>query len=1039
MLILIKQTFLSGRPMKKAPLFLLLIFLALSLSAENSLNDNPALLILYSYHPGNDWEDAVHHALMDELKKSVPGARLYVEYLDTKRFAPSDRVGANLKSLEEYRERPLSLIVAVDDNALSFLSGPASDFRTDLPVVFCGVGDYASLKESVNHPHTGVLSRISLADTLDLAFRLKPGLKKVYVVADATPTGKAVEQMVREQASQLRGTLRSLDFIYCESDSLSTDELLSKSATLESDTVMLFVIWGRDGQGRYISEKEFLARLKGRTSVPVFNLLHKRPGILGGRVTSGDLQAFYAVKQIVDILSGTSASAIAIRDVGVTSYVIDADRMVYWNLSMEELPSGTELLGNIPEKPEILSKAIVLSIILASTVLSIVLFIRLRFSRRSLDHLHWQKNVMTTLLESVEDAVVLCDVSGRILKINAAAARISGWSGKDALFRPVGEIFPLEHEYSKLKLSHPIDMILSGEREDVPYGSMVLIRRNGKKVPIDGRAIVLRSSEGQGVEGALFLFSDVSHVEKIQEILYSEQRRLRDAQAMAMIGNWEYNPELDEYWYSREVYTLTRTDPAQDPPPPVLDFMRQFFPDWHRHKSLPESLTEGGTRIKSLVTIPRKDGGNTILHLMARIARNPENGKMIITGILQDFSELSEARAALKSSQEQLRQSARMEAVGKLAGGIAHEFNNLLQIILGYGQLLTDEVDSEKLRSYVEPILKTAASARNLTRQLLLFSRKENLDMKPMTFSSLVRGMLPLLSRLIGEDIQLKHNLESGEDWIIGDSHQLEQVIINLCLNGRDAMPEGGTLELFQDIQTFVLPHPGVDGLIPSGSYVHFSVKDNGKGIDEEVLPQIFDPFFTTKQQDQGTGLGLSLVYGIIRQHKGFLNIETNRSRGSVFHLYLPRENMAPEVEKKLREDSDSFSSSSGMVFMAEDDPMVRQLTETMLRKNGFHIQSFISGKELIAALEQSRNRGDSGKNTIDLFLLDVIMPEVGGVEAFHKLRSMGYDRPVLFMSGYTEEKLKNLKDLENASLIRKPFTMKDLVRKVQEMIDSVN
>jgi PAS domain S-box-containing protein len=635
-------------------------------------------------------------------------------------------------------------------------------------------------------------------------------------------------------------------------------------------------------------------------------------------------------------------------------------------------------------------------------------------------------------MENVDDALVFTDASGRILSLNPAAARLSGWTDKEASGRSVGEILSREDGSRGRGLSLLVEQVLNGSEDAVSGEGMVLAGRSGKKLGIEGSIIPLSPGGGVPAEGGLILFRDVSRVEKMQENLYNEQRRLRDAQAMAMIGNWEYNPERDEYWYSREVYTLTRTDPAGHSPSGLLDFMKRFFPDWHRADPLPESLLNGDYGLKSLLTIPGKDGGNTILHLMARTARNPENGKMIVTGILQDFSELTEAKAALKASQEQLRQAARMEAVGKLSGGIAHEFSNLLQIILGYGQLLADEVEDELLQSYVEPILNTAGSARNLTRQLLLFSRKENLDMKPAALSSLVRGMAPLISRLIGEDIQLEHDLESEGDWVIVDRHQMEQVIINLCLNARDAMPVGGVLRISQDNRSFVLPQPGVDGLIPSGSYVHLCVRDGGTGIDDTILPQIFDPFFTTKQREKGTGLGLSLVYGIIRQHKGFLNIETDRNRGTSFHIYLPKKELPAESADALRVNAGEEHLDGRTVYMAEDDPMVRRLTETMLRNSGFHMESFCSGRELIDALDEGK------KGDIDLFLVDVIMPDMGGVEAFHKLRSMGYDRPVLFMSGYTEERLRNLKDLENASLIRKPFTMRDLVGRIREMINSM-
>lgn len=607
---------------------------------------------------------------------------------------------------------------------------------------------------------------------------------------------------------------------------------------------------------------------------------------------------------------------------------------------------------------------------------------------------------------------------------------MTGWKLEDAGGHPIEEVLLLENSLTGEKLINPVNKVLEQNKRVFMESNTVLLNKKGARIHLSDSASPIRDPKDGTLIGVIVVFRDITDSEKIQQVLQNEQRRLRDAQAMAMVGNWEYDPKKNSYWFSREVFTLADIDPEYDEMPDTLDFMKKIFPSWNRSIILPVELKNESSRVKSIMTIPRGSGENQILHLIARQVNNPETGKQIVTGIIQDFSELSQTRAALKTSQDQLRQAARMEAVGKLAGGISHEFNNLLQIIIGYSQLLKDDSIGKPEMEYIEPIMKTASSARNLTRQLLLFSRTENMNMETFAMSGLIHSLMPILGRLLEENIVLESDLDGDDDWVYADKQQIEQVLINLSLNARDAMEGGGILNIRQSIHIATHSFPGLDGYIPAGEYVELIVQDNGSGIKTEILPEIFDPFFTTKDKDKGTGLGLSIVYGIVSQHQGYLSIETDRSLGTSFHIYLPRTRFSKESFNELVINEEEGPELKGVIYIAEDDPMVRQLAETMLRKSGFNTKSFVNGKELINALK----KWNSGDEAIALFLLDVIMPEMGGVQAFNNLRSMGYDMPVLFMSGYTEERLQNIADLQNTSLIHKPFTMKDLIKNIQDL-----
>jgi len=998
------------------------------LLSQESLQGNPptSILLLFSYHPGHEWEDNIYTTLLNGLKEQQPGSRIFLEYMDTKRNTPGDQRPVIDERLKNFRDENISLIIAVDDNALQYMAGPGSDLFPGVPVVFCGVNDYEKIKTTLSMPHTGVISRVNLADTLALAYRLIPDMKKVFVIVDSTPTGEGNRQMVEDQKVQLRGELANLEFHYVGLDDYTTEELIEWSSTLKKDSIILLTSWYRDRLGLFIGEKEFINKLQVKTAVPVFNLLHIRPGLLGGKVTSGKIQAELVLNQVDSILDGTDPSAIPVVDYDTSVYVLDVGRMQYWGLDTRKLPEDVILLNDA----SISSYRITIRLLVASIIFLLVLLgglvVQSFLLNRSSVRLARQKNELYTTLRSIGDGVISTDVHSRVIFMNEAAQSLTGWNLEEATGQHLSLILPLENGITGEALVDPVPRVLEQKTRIEMDPDTVMVDRSGSRLHISDSISPIRDPRDNSLTGAIIIFKDVTDSDKIQQILHNEQRRLRDAQAMAMVGNWEYDPESGKYWYSKEVFSLTGISPGSPETAESLNLMKKIFPVWNNSEPLPEILMDEENRVKSLLTIPREGGGNLILHLMARLAKNPETDKLIVTGIIQDFSELSQTRAALKASQEQLRQAARMEAVGKLAGGIAHEFNNLLQIILGYSQLLKEEYPDQKIYEYVEPILKTASGARNLTRQLLLFSRKENLDMKTLSLSTLIHNLIPILTRLLEENILIQTELDGDNDWVIGDKQQLEQVLINLSLNARDAMPGGGILKIRQSIYSTRKSFPGLDGSIPAGDYVHLVIQDNGTGIDETILPEIFDPFFTTKNRDRGTGLGLSIVYGIIRQHHGFLNVETDSNKGSSFHIYLPRVDFSDEHKEEAHIESDVPVQDDLLIYMAEDDPMIRQLTETMLRKRGIGLKSFVNGRDLIDDLEKNHR-----PESISLFLLDVIMPEMGGVEAYHSLRSLGYDVPVLFMSGYTEERLKNLSELKNASLLRKPFTMKDLLKNI--------
>jgi two-component system cell cycle sensor histidine kinase/response regulator CckA len=403
--------------------------------------------------------------------------------------------------------------------------------------------------------------------------------------------------------------------------------------------------------------------------------------------------------------------------------------------------------------------------------------------------------------------------------------------------------------------------------------------------------------------------------------------------------------------------------------------------------------------------------------------------KMI--GACEDITKRKRAEEEMRALEEQFRQSQKMEAIGRLGGGIAHDFNNLLTVIKGYSQLsLLDLKESDPLWGNIQEIQKATQRATDLTRQLLAFSRRQILDLKVLDLNILLRELDKMLRRIIGEDIELVTLLAGDLGRVKIDPGQIEQVILNLAVNSRDAMPSGGklTIETANVVLDEEYAHAHVT-VIP-GHYVRLSISDTGVGMPRELKEKVFEPFFTTKERGKGTGLGLSMVYGIVKQIGGNILVYSEPGHGTTFKIYLPR------VEEQLDtfhalDETDSFPRGGETVLLVEDDPSVRNLAHRLLRQQGYRVLEAANG---VGALHVAQEHGGE---KIHLLLTDVVMPQMGGKELADQLKIFRPDVKVLYTSGYTDDAIVHHGVLEpGIHFLQKPFSLKTLSHKVREVLD---
>jgi signal transduction histidine kinase len=393
-------------------------------------------------------------------------------------------------------------------------------------------------------------------------------------------------------------------------------------------------------------------------------------------------------------------------------------------------------------------------------------------------------------------------------------------------------------------------------------------------------------------------------------------------------------------------------------------------------------------------------------------------------------TDLRRAMAQQRRLEEQLIQSQKMEGIGRLAGGVAHDFNNLLTAILGYAELMESQLEDEGLRSELREIRLAGERAAALTRQLLAFSRRQVLQPRTLDLNIVVSDVEKMLARLIGEDVTLVTRLEPALGSVKADPGQIEQVIMNLAVNARDAMPEGGTLT-FETANAmldadFVAVHSGA---LP-GAYVVLTVTDTGTGMTDEVRGHAFEPFFTTKEKGKGTGLGLATAYGIVKQSGGYITVDSEAGRGTTFRIYLPRvEGTAAVTERTTI--SSLLPVGTETILLVEDEAGVRRLSLTVLETQGYIVLEAASGD---IALQVAR----SETGPIHLIVTDVVMPGMNGRELWERLKVLRPDSRVLFMSGYTDDAIARHGVLEpGIAFLQKPFTPFSLAQKVREVLDA--
>lgn len=1028
-------------------------------ASEVQAAHRPHVLVLNSYNYGYEWSDDEMHGLRETLTRRIPRLELLIEHLDTKKF-PDKKHFPQVADLlaAKYSSGHFDVVIALDNAAFEFALRYRDRLFPGAPLVFCGINDYNPRMIVGRKNLTGVAEHHDMVGTLELALSLHPGTRQVVVVHDYTDTGLA---MARE-LSRHQSRFGSVQLRYLPDRPLEMSVQQLKS--LPAGTVVLLLSYSVEKKGRSFTQAEVAQMVSSASSVPVYavHAAQLGKGVVGGRMMEGKIQGIKAAELALRIISGENAQDLPVMDRNLSQAMVDDSVVRRFGIDRGKIPVGARVVNEPVSVYAVNKTAFWSALAVASVMLTALLTLYFGNERRKRleEVLQMSEARFRQLFDNTIDAIYIHDFELQILEANQSACDRMGYSHDELLQLSLCEI---NHASKRGRLPERLAAVQRDGR--ALYESMHQTK-DGEAVPIE---VSSRMIEFGGRPAILSVVRDISSRKRIER---REKARLKILEQMATGSNLqELLGEIVRFVEQESPGALCSVLLVDDSGTRLTHGAAPSLPDFYNRAVTGLRIEQGmgscGTAacIKQRVVVedienhpywrnfkPARDAGlracwsepvlsreADVLGTFAiyyRSCRSPREEEIVLIESAAHMASIAIGRMRSEESRQkleaQMRQMQKIEAIGQLAGGLAHDFNNLLTPIFVYADIAKrsftpDDPNWKKL----DGILVSAHKAADLTKKLLSFGRKQVLTMEVLELNEVITSFLDLMQRTIRANIEIRTNLTGYGARIFADRGQIEQILINFAVNAQDAIKGNGSIVIETGNVTiddeFARVNPGTK----PGPHVLLSFSDDGCGMSEEVLGHIFEPFYTTKPVGQGTGLGLATVYGIVKQHNGWIKVVSQAGKGTTFLLYFPRQSAKAKQEPAEPEAMAQIGQrdSRATILLVDDNESIRDMAQELLQASGHHV---LVARTPALALKMAGER----EGELDLLVTDVVMPEMSGPELYERLAAVHPGLPVLYISGYTfDVEVHNPRQHQQVSFLPKPFTSEQFLSVIYKAI----
>ncbi|MCG8619132.1 MAG: PAS domain S-box protein [Desulfobacterales bacterium] len=987
---------------KKYTAVFVILFACLAGTSSTASANNPHVLIIASYHLGFGATDPIIEGIKTAFSRQNIDVDFYFEYLDTKRFSP-DTIFPDMEALyrNKFSNETFDIIIVTNNNALNFILNVRDQIFPGTPVIFCGINNYRDEMIGNMPLITGVAEDVSLKETVSLALGLHPGTTHLAVISDSTTTGKANLEKFMSIAPELPQELNLIDL-----GNLSANALARRLKSLPEHTIILQLSFYMDAAGEQFTQKEQMDLILRHCDKPVYSAwdFFIAYGVIGGVVTYFPLQGETAANMAIQVLNGVPVSDIAVVKNSPNIPLFDYTALKQHHISLSALSPGTKVL-NLPKtfyhENKQLVWIIVIFVIVQFAVI-FVLFINVIRRKKTEKLLSESEEKYRSVFEQAYEGIILVNSKdGRIVEFNQAAHDHLDYTRAEFQALTVDDI---HGDVQALYTQSHLEQIKTAGHDAFEAQH---------KTKTGQMRDVLISSHALTLKGDDFF---VSMIQDITERKHTERSLKQYARIVSATSDlMSFIDDAYVYQAVNEAYLTAHQKKSRD-------IVGRSIPDLMGAQVFEKTIKANIDRCLSGETVTYKSwfdykgSGRRYMEVTYFPYADTDAN---ITGIVVNSRDITDR----KKLEEQLVQSQKMESIGTLAGGIAHEFNNILSIIIGNNELIMEDMPEWSLtRTYSDEIRQASLRARDIVKHLLTFSRQDRSAKTPIDMASVVSDAVKLIRTTTPTNIEIRENISRDCLPINGNTTQIHQILINLCSNALDALPAtNGTI----DIALFNTETENeINGLAP-GKFVNLIVRDNGSGINREILPRIFEPYFTTKEVGEGSGIGLAVVHGIVENHGGAITCDSRRNQGTTFSILLPA--CEGTVSKEILTAGPALGGGEHILYV-DDEPALVQLGERHLKSLGYHT---VSTTDPHTALNKFKENPDR----FDLVITDMAMPKMPGDRLIEQILAIRPDMPTIICTGYSSR----VSETEAEQIGAQAFLMKPLEKsKLAEQIRAV-